>query len=1070
MKKITALLLALIMVLSMIMLVACNKEKNSDNPTDTESTAGNTEAIVDSTSDNTDAADSESAPATSTASSEGDTQKETESEIETNIPTQTESDTDVETESETETEIETETETEIVSIDGEYAKSIMNAAALKGDVQAKYTTSKREAYEIKNNYMSMVYNLSGDNIGIASLTAKGGGVLLENTMDVYITMENGLTYYASNSSATARMNIFKHGYYYYDLHMLGQNFLGGDEGVDIYDLKEGLFIHAHDINNVKCSNDVLSFTTSGNDPFLYVDPNTTDAGGMFDSTYTTIRFTMKSTSSKSGQVFFIAGGATGHSGEQCVSYNITSDGEWHTYTLTLSTCPGYEGKVKGISFDFEGGDSGENIMIKDIEAVRFPDDAPKILLDREFHTYSDKLNYVTNFVASVDTTNIKSVGTVTYISKDKVAGLAIEDANGVHYTLDGVDFDSVKYVGFVIKDAGVIGFILPLHKNSGKLEVTLDGDSYCIKQSSTPKDGTIKAPKTDTSNYYSVGCRIYVDATASLDGFLKQAELERNPFDGIISDYYIAYDPLSGAYKFSIGGTNFNNPFFNEWNVHYTTPITLVGGSEDRSIYILTHTGNGGAEGACVLGSNNMILPIPAMVFKNFGGDNEEPLYWRGDPAYGQTLVPMVAEAGKTVSFSILNAYQNWGAAPLKQLSSIQFSAPYYHLSTGVTETSCIAPWYVSGKDLWTLPDFRTMSAPYWYQYTGSYYNNQPQHTHAGYHYFLEYKDIYKRASASENIYNNIISSGLNYAQVEMGYLSDDGRIKVTYNHIEMPQMDEHRALYEIEYEILDDIHLESFKKYFSFYTMKGYAGGYTKIGYLDKNNEFASAKATNNAKFYTLGDQCPYVALYALKGTWENQCGNIGFVIYDSDITIGGEKFDGNFMLFSMGGSHSLTLDIDAVSLKKGDTIKLYMILTPWGSELSEDDSNVRKIRENTCLNPLTATVIDGEKMESVFLPKVRSTDGEKASFTLTGGNDNCVVRVYGFNKLTVPKIYEVIDGNRVEYVVNSTNNPDRKGTSHTYDGYYVYYDNDGTYSYTFVVNMTDVGESGRTFEIVCE
>ena len=223
-----------------------------------------------------------------------------------------------------------------------------------------------------------------------------------------------------------------------------------------------------------------------------------------------------------------------------------------------------------------------------------------------------------------------------------------------------------------------------------------------------------------------------------------------------------------------------------------------------------------------------------------------------------------------------------------------------------------------------------------------------------------------------------------------------------------------------------------------------------------------------NSAKFIKLGDNCPYVSLYGLKGAWENKCGNLGFVIYDSDITIGGEKYDGNFMLFSMGGQFSLTLDLDTVSLKKGDTIKLYMILVPWGSELSTDDSNMREIRENTCINPLDITVINGEKIESVFVPKVRSTDGVSASFTLTGGNNNCVVRAYGFKNLTTPKIYEIIDGEMVEYVSNSSQNPDRTGASHTYDGYFVYYDNDGTYSYTFVVDMTDT--EGRTFVISCE
>ena len=1048
MKKILSILLAITMLLSVLSVVSCTQKDNTANPDETDE---DTSAVSDST-------DATSNNETSDTEASG-TQED-------DATTSENGETESELESETETEVETETE--IMSIDGEYAKSIMNAAYLKGDVQARYTSSKRQAYEIENNYMSMTYALTGDNIGVSSLTTKNGAVLLENTMDVYVTMQDGITYYASNSTTPARMNMFKYGYYYYDLHFLDQNFLGSSAEGESYDLDETLFLHGNQIKNLKCTNGVISFYTTGNDPYIYVDPSLTQTGASFDSSYNAIRFSVKSTSSIGGEVFFIAGNATGHNGDQYVSYTVTSDGEWHTYTIMLSYCPNYTGNVRGIRLDFVGGEKNENIQIKDIQAVKISESAPKIVIDREFHTYSDKLNYVTNFVATEDTSGIESVGTITYIPKDKVSGIAIKDANGVHNSLDGVDFESVEYVGFIIKDAGVVGFILPVHKNSGKLEVTLDQDRYCIKQISVPRSNMIKAPKGSTANNFSVGCRIYTDDSASFDGFLHEAELERTPFDGIQSNNYLEYDALRGVYKFSIGGTSFNPPYFSEWNVHYTAPITLVGGDEDRSVYILTHTSNGGAEGACVLSEDNMLLPIPTMIFKNFAGENEESIFYAGDAGYGETLVPMVAEAGKTISFTVINAYQNWGATPLKQLSSIQFFAPYYHLSTGVTETSCIAPWFTSGRDLWTLPDFRTMSAPFWYEYTGSLYDNQPQHTHAGYHYFLEYKDVYKVYSASENVSNNIISSGLNYAQVEMNYVSDDGRIEVTYNHIEMPQTDEHRAFYEIEYKILEDINFDNFKKNFAFYTVQGYAGSYTTLGYLDENNEYATATVTNSAKFIKLGDNCPYVSLYGLKGAWENKCGNLGFVIYDSDITIGGEKYDGNFVLFSMGGQFSLTLDLETVSLKKGDTIKLYMILVPWGSELSTDDSNMREIRENTCINPLDITVINGEKIESVFVPKVRSTDGVSASFTLTGGNNNCVVRAYGFKNLTTPKIYEIIDGEMVEYVSNSSQNPDRTGASHTYDGYFVYYDNDGTYSYTFVVDMTDT--EGRTFVISCE
>ena len=1028
MKRILCMILSFSMLLSVCLLASCSKDDNKEQGSD--STQNNSEQTT-----------------------EGATLNGEDTTV-----------TDESTQNEDETV--TEKETEIVAIEGEYAKSIMNAAYLRGDVQSKYTSSKRDEYYIENGNMTMTYSLTGDYIGISSLTTKSGKVLLENTMDVYVAMQDGNVYYASDSTAQARMNMFKYGYYYYDLHMLDQNFIGNLEIAEQKELSAQGFMYGNGIKGIKCKNGIVSFTISGDDPYVYADAN--NSATSFDTKYTAIQFTLRATSSTKGEIFFVAGGAPGHNSDQYVPYYIINDGQWHTYTVFLSDCPDYNGTVKGLRFDFNGGENNETVAIKDIKAVRFETEAPNIVIDREFHTYSDKLNYVTNFVAKEKVSGIASVGTVTYIPTEKVEKLIIKDASGLHETLDGVDFSTVEYAGFVIKDAGVVGFILPVHKNSGTLEVTLDGDNYCIKQASVPRSNTIKAVGGNTDNNYSVGCRIYTDETASFDGFVREAELERHPFEGIQSENYVEYDALRGVYKFTIGGAGFNDPFFNTWNKHYTAPITLIGGDEDRSIYVLTHTDYGSAEGACVLDENNMLLPIPTMIFKNFAGENEEPIYYSGDAGYGETLVPLVAEAGKTQSYTILNVYQNWGIAPIKQLSSIQFFAPYYHLSTGVTETSCIAPWYTSGRDMWTLPDFRSMSAPYWYEYTGNLHDNQPQHTHGGYHYFLEYTDSEGNYYASENTNNYIESSGLNYSEVIMDYISDDGKIEVTYNHIEMPQTDEHRAYYEIEYKILDDISFNDFKKDFAFYTMGEYGGNYTKMGYLDINNQCVSGSIPADGSVITLGKDSPYISLYGLKGTWEDKCANIGVVIYNADITIGGEKYEGNFTVYVRNGEYSISLDIGEVTLKKGDTIKLNMILAPWGSEQSTDDSNMRNIRENSCLNPLDVTVTSGDKMDSVFLPRVKSADGNSAQFTLTGGNNNCVVRVYGFDTLTTPKIYEIVDGKQVEYVVNSSQSLDRYAYGHTYDGYFVYYDFDGTYSYTFVVDMTDA--EAREFVIICE
>ena len=190
--------------------------------------------------------------------------------------------------------------------------------------------------------------------------------------------------------------------------------------------------------------------------------------------------------------------------------------------------------------------------------------------------------------------------------------------------------------------------------------------------------------------------------------------------------------------------------------------------------------------------------------------------------------------------------------------------------------------------------------------------------------------------------------------------------------------------------------------------------------------------------------------------------------MIYDSDFTIGGQKCDAGFVMVGANAKYSLSLDLGEVTLKKGDTMKLCLIISPWGFYNSTDDSNMQRLRENTCLNGLKLTVQDGEALESVYLPKVKSTNGKSAEFTVSGGSNNKVVRVYGFEKMTAPVIYEKINGEWVELTINSSKTPDKKGYAHYYDGYAIYYDRNGTYSYAFAFNM-DNAES-RTFKIVAD
>ena len=147
-------------------------------------------------------------------------------------------------------------------------------------------------------------------------------------------------------------------------------------------------------------------------------------------------------------------------------------------------------------------------------------------------------------------------------------------------------------------------------------------------------------------------------------------------------------------------------------------------------------------------------------------------------------------------------------------------------------------------------------------------------------------------------------------------------------------------------------------------------------------------------------------------------------------------------------------------------------MILLPWGSQESSSDKNVQVVRDNTLVSPIKATAEENCNAVDCVVPTVNSLDGKSASFTLNppghvSDGINMTVRVQGMKKLTAPVIYELVDGKWQIYEVSSAKSPDKSGNAYAYDGYGVEYAGDGTYTYSFVVTVTD---SARSFKVVAE
>ena len=133
--------------------------------------------------------------------------EEAESATATESPSIFESDSESEPANENGTESEGDVESEsaegnrIDVVANEYDKIIDNAYGLSNSVQSYFSDPSRSHLVIENKQMELNYAKSNCNDQLISyIKNKNGGTYIENTMDVFVTMTNGNTFYASRSN------------------------------------------------------------------------------------------------------------------------------------------------------------------------------------------------------------------------------------------------------------------------------------------------------------------------------------------------------------------------------------------------------------------------------------------------------------------------------------------------------------------------------------------------------------------------------------------------------------------------------------------------------------------------------------------------------------------------------------------------------------------------------------------------------------------------------------------------------------------------------------------------------
>ena len=481
-----------------------------------------------------------------------------------------------------------ESDVEYPVADGDNGDVISNANNLWAGVNGYYENGTRKDYTIENLKTSLTIHAAPDGkTMVGSIKNSNGVPYVENTMDVFVTMENGRTYYSSQSINSISFDLYRFGMYYYELRAQNQMFVNkineqGSLNLDVENNAPRSYYEMSAPTLNPATGAIKTIMEDKNDPRIYYS----HAPFMAED-YNYIAIDVKADSPDMSYmrhltIFVFKKDADGKSvvASESSMY-IANDGEFHTYYFKLDNSAAYSGEIYEFRFDFSG-IIGDSFEYKNVRAVKGDTDgAPDLRLCRYLHFYSDKSQQVIQVTARTNTTGISEIGVITNIDASRVKAVIVKDKNGVHDSIANVDWDSAEYVAFDIEDAGIFGYILlpdgdlalmgttrANDTSSGKIVVTEKDGKYVIVQSRAPKDGKLTVPtgtnNAEIDNYvenfdncadFYMGHRLYTDDTHDFAEFIKAAETERHPLkaENIIVDTanstgaeYLGYDAIRG--------------------------------------------------------------------------------------------------------------------------------------------------------------------------------------------------------------------------------------------------------------------------------------------------------------------------------------------------------------------------------------------------------------------------------------------------------------------------------------------------------------------------------------------
>ncbi len=558
------------------------------------------------------------------------------------------------------------------------------------------------------------------------------------------------------------------------------------------------------------------------------------------------------------------------------------------------------------------------------------------------------------------------------------------------------------------------------------------------------------------------------------------------------SGHALGYDPIRGCYKVQTdnnGGFSYHYEHPNDYEI---AALSIRNDTIPRKIYLMheTRKNPGLVECGVVLDENGSALPITVQISKNFAGEKEEPFYNPEDTPFSETFFPLYLEPEETRTLTSLHLYQNWGSHPLKQFSSLGAWMDYYHMSTGVTETTCYVPFLFGGLDGVSIADLRPMSQRMW--------SSQPQHDNVAGHSFLRYQEQDGRWHFVEYTGTTFRGTGPNWADMSMSYLSDDGKAKVTIDVFELPQTDELRNFIHMRIDFLGDIPVRDgdLARNVRLLNISSWVQRlrYTTVAYGGPTGEPLVVPIKLNDGFTLAGAPLPSKNGFAT--IYPDQHGANAYIVRSFRGKIGGEDAAPGVSVLGQKNGDTVLMLVPLTSpsplspkesaetttslsppreraetttslsppresaattaslsppreragvrgIQAGDWIEADLFIMPYGGG-TQDWKPAQKAALDYGLNePKVTSMTTGSKI-SDFPTRIALNDDGIAEFSVTGGMNYIPIIVEGSKDYVCKRIYLMDNGEKK--LIDHAQKGER-------DGYQVFAEDDGTFGWVFLV-----------------